>query len=95
LLLCFFILAASGGVHAAAGPKDIVLVLDNSGSMKKNDPSFLTGIAVREFLDRLEGDNRVAILLFDQTARGRLPRAADRQPRGYRTRHLRAACKRP
>jgi pSer/pThr/pTyr-binding forkhead associated (FHA) protein len=73
LLLCFFILAASGGVHAAAGPKDIVLVLDNSGSMKKNDPSFLTGIAVREFLDRLEGDNRVAILLFDQTARLVMP----------------------
>jgi len=73
LLLCFLILAASGAVHAAAGPKDIVLVLDNSGSMKKNDPSFLTGVAVREFLDRLDGDNRVAILLFDQTARLVMP----------------------
>jgi pSer/pThr/pTyr-binding forkhead associated (FHA) protein len=73
LLLCFLILAASIAVHAAAGPKDIVLVLDNSGSMKKNDPSFLTGVAVREFLDRLDGDNRVAILLFDQTARLVMP----------------------
>ena len=73
LLLCFFMLAASGAVHAAAGPKDIVLVLDNSGSMKKNDPSFLTGVAVREFLDRLDGDNRVAILLFDQTSRLVMP----------------------
>ena len=73
LLLCFLILAASGAVHAAAGPKDIVLVLDNSGSMKKNDPSFLTGVAVREFLDRLDGDNRVAILLFDQTVRLAMP----------------------
>jgi len=58
---------------AAGGPKDIVLVLDNSGSMKKNDPGFLTNVAVREFLDRLEGDNRVAILLFDQDTRLEMP----------------------
>lgn len=75
ILVAIFVLAAGfvTDAGAAGGPKDIVLVLDNSGSMKKNDPAFLTGVAVREFLDRLEGDNRVAILLFDQSARLVMP----------------------
>ena len=58
---------------ASADPKDVVLVLDNSGSMKKNDPEFLTGVAVRKFLDGLSGENRVAILLFDQDVRLVIP----------------------
>lgn len=71
ILLATCVLAAGfvADAGAAGGPRDIVLVLDNSGSMKKNDPAFLTGVAVREFLDRLEGDNRVAVLLFDQSVR--------------------------
>ena len=31
--------------------KDVILVLDNSGSMKKNDPQFLTKQAVTEFIN--------------------------------------------
>lgn len=58
---------------ASADPKDVVLVLDNSGSMKKNDPEFLTAVAVRKFLYGLSGDNRVAILLFDQDVRLVMP----------------------
>ncbi len=58
---------------ASAAPKDLVLVLDNSGSMKNNDPDFLTGVAVRRFLDQLDDDSRVAILIFDQQVRLALP----------------------
>jgi len=49
-----------------AQPRDIVLMLDNSGSMRVNDPDFLTSLAVRAFLERLDGDNRVAVVAFDQ-----------------------------
>jgi len=51
---------------ATAASTDIVLVLDNSGSMKKNDPDFLTGLAVTEFLQGLQGDINLAVLIFDQ-----------------------------
>ena len=35
-------------------PLDIVLVLDNSGSMKKNDPAFLTREVVTNFVNGLQ-----------------------------------------
>lgn len=44
---------------------DIVLVIDNSGSMKKGDPHFLTKKAVAEFVKKLSDDTQVAILIFD------------------------------
>lgn len=47
-------------------PKDVVLVLDNSGSMKKNDPNFLTSEAVREFISGQDRSTRIAIIIFDQ-----------------------------
>lgn len=53
--------------------KDIVLVLDNSGSMKKNDPDRLTATAVRDFIGRLDSNTRVAIEIFDQTVRLPVP----------------------
>lgn len=48
---------------------DAVLVIDNSGSMRKNDPEFLTPKTVSEFLDRLPDTTRVGMVLFDQRAR--------------------------
>jgi len=53
--------------------KDVVLVLDNSGSMKKNDPQFLTSIAVTEFINSLDEATRVAIIIFDQDVRVAVP----------------------
>lgn len=48
---------------------DILLVLDNSGSMKKNDPRFLTRQVVTNFLNGLGKDSRLGMVTFDQEAR--------------------------
>jgi len=53
--------------------KDVILVLDNSGSMKKNDPQFLTSRAVTEFINSLDDATRVAIIIFDQNVRITVP----------------------
>jgi pSer/pThr/pTyr-binding forkhead associated (FHA) protein/Mg-chelatase subunit ChlD len=47
---------------------DILLVLDNSGSMKKNDPQFLTREVVTNFLDSLGENARLGMVIFDQEA---------------------------
>jgi uncharacterized protein YegL len=73
--------SVSGDTDAGTGatqpavmpPSDVVLVLDNSGSMKKNDPEFLTSQAVREFVSRLDEDTRLAIVIFDQDVRLAMP----------------------
>jgi len=57
-------------------PRDVVLVLDNSGSMKKNDPRFLTGAAVTGFIERLDDLARVAMIAFDQDVRMTVPMTA-------------------
>ncbi|MFC1813629.1 FHA domain-containing protein [Thermodesulfobacteriota bacterium] len=48
---------------------DIILVLDNSGSMLKNDPKFLTRNVVTEFLSGYRGKGRAGMVIFDQEAR--------------------------
>ncbi|MEJ2761473.1 MAG: VWA domain-containing protein [Gammaproteobacteria bacterium] len=65
--------AADGGEAMDAPPRDVVLVLDNSGSMKKNDPEFLAAKAVREFVSRLNANTRLAIEIFDQDVRLVMP----------------------
>jgi hypothetical protein len=64
-----------GTLQAAVptGPLDVVFVIDNSGSMRKNDPQFLTPKTVRSFMHELSSDARVAMVLFDQRARLLLP----------------------
>jgi len=47
---------------------DIVLVLDNSGSMKKNDPEFLTQKFVAELLAGFGKNCRVGMVIFDRSA---------------------------
>lgn len=57
----------------AADAVDVVFVLDNSGSMKENDPDFLTRAAVRDFAraiaERPEVDARLGVVIFDEDAR--------------------------
>ncbi len=45
---------------------DIVLVLDNSGSMNKNDPEFFAKDVVTNFLIEMEEGLRLGMIIFDQ-----------------------------
>ncbi|MEW6674090.1 MAG: vWA domain-containing protein, partial [Thermodesulfobacteriota bacterium] len=56
------------GPEIAAKP-DIMLVLDNSGSMLKNDPQFLTPEVVTNFLGVLADGARLGMIAFDQEVR--------------------------
>ncbi len=49
--------------------KDVFLVLDNSGSMKQNDPDFLASEAVRKFISMQDENTRVGIVIFDQSVK--------------------------
>ena len=77
LLACASLVATAPAALAEAPalpqPVDVVFVLDNSGSMKANDPEFLTRRAVSNFVDALAADatlhGRVALVLFDGRAR--------------------------
>ncbi len=48
---------------------EIVLVLDNSGSMKKNDPEFLTRDVVTESLIGFGDNSRLAVVIFDSQSK--------------------------
>ncbi len=50
-------------------PLDAVFVIDNSGSMKTNDPGFVTRRVVTDFAERLSSESRLGIVLFDEEAR--------------------------
>jgi uncharacterized protein YegL len=54
---------------AAGGPLDVVLLLDNSGSMRTNDPQHLMQAGVPAFVAELPRDTRLGIILFDSSAR--------------------------
>lgn len=65
--------AESSNVADTILHKDVVLVLDNSGSMKKNDPNFLVNNAVKEFISQQDENTRVGIVIFDQDVRLPVP----------------------
>jgi len=48
---------------------DIMFVLDNSGSMMKNDPEFITRKVVTNFLNSLDEGSRLGMVIFDQKAK--------------------------
>jgi len=74
LMFCLTLILTYWGV-AFSGPvkKDIVLMIDNSGSMRRNDPNFLTKKAVTRFVENLSGDIQVAVLIFDHDINMTLP----------------------
>ncbi|MGH8587141.1 MAG: VWA domain-containing protein [Gammaproteobacteria bacterium] len=50
----------------ALAHQEIVLLIDNSGSMRKNDPQSLTKQAVAQFVQSSPAGSRVALILFDK-----------------------------
>ncbi|HYF94563.1 MAG TPA: vWA domain-containing protein [Symbiobacteriaceae bacterium] len=58
-----------------AGPvqADVILLLDRSGSMVKNDPQGLADTGPQVFVDMLDPGDRVAVVAFDTDARLLLP----------------------
>ena len=71
-LLTICLLAFLAGAQAAS-PLDVLLVLDNSGSMRKNDPRYLTRKAVADFTAKLPAESRVGMIIFDQKVRLAMP----------------------
>jgi pSer/pThr/pTyr-binding forkhead associated (FHA) protein len=53
--------------------RDIVMMVDNSGSMKKNDPDFLARLALQEFMSENDDDTRLALITFDQNVNLSIP----------------------
>ncbi|MGQ0593911.1 MAG: vWA domain-containing protein, partial [Gammaproteobacteria bacterium] len=50
----------------APAEQEIVLLIDNSGSMRKNDPQSLTKQAVAQFVQSSPAGSRVALVMFDE-----------------------------
>ncbi len=59
-----------------AAPTDIIVLLDNSGSMRQNDPAFLLKGAVNKFFAGLPADTRAGVVIFDQKVIYPVPIAA-------------------
>jgi len=70
LLLCSVLATPYATAQA---PRDIMLVLDNSGSMRRNDPRFLTKKVVSDFVARLPADTHIGIVIFDEKVNLALP----------------------
>ena len=73
LLACDGVFAQPEPTAPAALARDIVLVLDNSGSMRENDPAALTRQAVATFVGRMDPDTHIGMVFFDGDAREVLP----------------------
>ena len=58
---------------AGESRRDIVMMVDNSGSMKKNDPEFLAHRALETFVSSSEDYTRVALISFDKNVNLSVP----------------------
>ena len=70
------ILVLLSSTAAAAPQNDVMLVLDNSGSMRKNDPTFLGRGAVESFINKLDTNSRAGVLIFDHSVTQAMPLTA-------------------
>lgn len=77
-----FLLALLAAAPLAAEPRplDAIFVIDNSGSMQRNDPAFITRQVVRDFSAALPADARLGMVLFDRDARLVAPLAPAGEP---------------
>ena len=60
-------------VVSAAVPMRAVILFDNSGSMRKNDPDRLSHTAAQLFLDLAQSHDQVALVAFSDTGASLLP----------------------
>lgn len=60
-------------LDAHARPLELVIVLDNSGSMRANDPQALARAAVERLVRNSDADTRIGIITFDSAVRLELP----------------------
>ena len=75
--ICFFMICVitcgtapcALAAQGATAPMDLIFVIDNSGSMKKNDPQFITPQVVNTFIRQLPSNTQVGMVVFDRTAR--------------------------
>lgn len=65
-------------VGAATSPKDVVILVDNSGSIKMTEPNSLTQLVVRNLLDTLGPDDFVNVLLFQEEVHALVPGMDDK-----------------
>lgn len=60
--------AISSALAQKTGPLDVVFVLDQSGSMKVNDPEQMVGQAVSRLIDHLRPEDAAGLVLFGSKA---------------------------
>ena len=76
LLDLFFLICAVQIGYAQvqqASPVDMIFAIDNSDSMKTNDPEFLASKTVLSFLDHLSLDSRIGLIIFDESPKLAMP----------------------
>src|ERR671914_1126561 len=73
LVILLFIFIAVPFAASAIAEQAVVLIIDNSGSMKKNDPRSLTKQAVTQFIQDVSPGTQVALILFDKEAKPLAP----------------------
>ena len=76
LLNLIFLICAVQMVYAQGqqtSPVDMVFAIDNSDSMKTNDPEFLVSKTVLGFLDHLSLDSRIGLVIFDESPKLAMP----------------------
>jgi hypothetical protein len=73
LVILLFIFIAVPFAASAVAEQAVVLIIDNSGSMKKNDPRSLTKQAVTQFIQDVSPGTQVALILFDKEAKTLAP----------------------
>jgi len=73
LCFIFLILGLCNVLSQEVPGADIILVLDNSGSMKSNDPNSHTGAFVSDFVKNAPRNSQFAIIIFDEVARLLMP----------------------